>query len=69
MPRGARFGAAAIMTRAIPFTQARIERAIKAARKAGARAVLKPDGTIEFRELNDDQEPEKSLEDKREVVL
>jgi predicted Zn-dependent protease len=57
------------MTRAVPFTQARIERAIKAARKAGARAVLKPDGTIEFREPNDNQEPEESLEEKREVVL
>ena len=57
------------MTRAIPFTQARIERAIKAARKAGARAVLKPDGTIEFREPNDNQEPEESLEERHEVVL
>jgi hypothetical protein len=57
------------MTRAIPFTQARIERAIKAARKAGARAVLKPDGTIEFREPSDDRERDEALEDKREVVL
>ncbi|MGB6662573.1 MAG: hypothetical protein WBE48_00695 [Xanthobacteraceae bacterium] len=57
------------MTRALPFTQARIERAIKAARKAGALAVLKPDGSIEFREPSGNQEPEESLEEGREVVL
>jgi hypothetical protein len=58
------------VTRALPFTQARIERAIKAARKAGALAVLKPDGTIEFRDAADDNsQAQKPVEAKRQVVL
>jgi hypothetical protein len=41
------------MTRALPFTQARIERAIRAADKAGKVAVLRPDGSIAFEKPTD----------------
>jgi hypothetical protein len=35
------------MSRAIPFTQAKVTRAIAAARKAGLRVIgIKPDGTV-----------------------
>jgi hypothetical protein len=35
------------MTRAIPFTQAKVTRAIAAAQKAGLRVIgIKPDGTV-----------------------
>jgi hypothetical protein len=36
------------MTRALPFTQARLERAIRAADKVGKVAVLRQDGSIVF---------------------
>ena len=44
------------MTRAVPFTQARIERAIKAAKKHGMSVVLRPDGTIILEKAPDDSQ-------------
>lgn len=39
------------MTERLPFTQARIERAVKAARKLGLRVKgIRPDGTVEVEE-------------------
>jgi hypothetical protein len=58
------------MTRAVPFTQARIERAIKAAKKQGMRVILCPDGTmiLEARD-NPEDDPDSRQDDKSEVVL
>jgi hypothetical protein len=56
------------MTRAIPFTKARLRRAIEAAREAGLRVTgIRPDGTL----IVDDspQGPEKPVEQERQVVL
>jgi hypothetical protein len=56
------------MTRAIPFTKARLRRAIEAAREAGLRVTgIRPDGTL----IVDDnpQAPEKPVEQEHEVVL
>lgn len=38
------------MTRAIPFTQAALRRALAAAKKAGMQVVLQPDGSMVFQE-------------------
>jgi 1-acyl-sn-glycerol-3-phosphate acyltransferase len=56
------------MTRAVPFTQARIERAIKAAKKQGMRVILRPDGTIVLEKINPQDDPDRQNE-KSEVVL
>jgi hypothetical protein len=57
------------MTRALPFTQASLRRAIEAARKSGLRVTgIRPDGTLILEEGNNPQ-VEKSLEQEREVVL
>jgi hypothetical protein len=56
------------MTRAIPFTKARLRRAIEAAREAGLHVTgIRPDGTL----IVDDnpQGPEKPVEQERQVVL
>ncbi len=56
------------MTRPLPFTKARLMRAIEAAREAGVRVTaIRPDGTL----IIDDhpQAPEKPVEQEREVVL
>jgi hypothetical protein len=56
------------MTRAIPFTKARLRRAIEAARAAGLRVTgIRPDGTL----IVDDnpQAADKAVEPEREVVL
>jgi hypothetical protein len=55
------------MTRPLPFTKARLRRAIEAAREAGLRVTgIRPDGTL----IVDDnpQAPEKPVEEKRQVV-
>jgi hypothetical protein len=64
-PLGAREGT---MTRPIPFTKARLRRAIEAAREAGLRVTgIRPDGTL----IVDDnpQASENPIEQEREVVL
>ena len=56
------------MTRPVPFTKARLRRAIEAAREAGLRVTgIRPDGTL----IVDDnpQAPEKPVEQERQVVL
>jgi hypothetical protein len=56
------------VTRAIPFTKARLRRAIEAAREAGLRVTgIRPDGTL----IVDDnpQAPEKPVDQEREVIL
>ena len=58
------------MTRAVPFTQARIERATKAAKKQGMRVILRPDGTIILEKaLDDPQDDPDRQNEKSEVVL
>jgi hypothetical protein len=60
------------MTRAIPFTQAGLRRAIEAVRKAGLRVkAVRPDGTVVVDEQSAEGSPQakKPLEDEEEVVL
>jgi len=60
------------MTRALPFTQAAIRRAIQAARKAGLRVkAIRPYGTIVVDEQSAESNPQatESVEKEREVVL
>ena len=58
------------MTRVVPFTQARIERAIKAAKKLGMRVILRPDGTMILEKPPDDpQNDPNSQDEKSEIVL
>jgi hypothetical protein len=62
--------AGCLMTRAVPFTQARMERAIKAAKKLGMRVILRPDGTMILEKAPDDpQNDPDHHEEKSEVVL
>jgi hypothetical protein len=59
------------MTRALPFTQAGIRRAIEAAHKSGYRVVgIRPDGTL-ILEKQDQGNPQlaESLDDDGKVVL
>jgi hypothetical protein len=56
------------MTRPIPFTKARLRRAIEAAREAGLRVTaIRPDGTL----IIDDnpQTPQEPVEEEQKVVL
>jgi hypothetical protein len=56
--------------RALPFTQARIERAIRAADKVGKVAVLRPDGSIVFENPTDRPQGEPiDLIPEEEVVM
>ncbi len=60
------------MTRALPFTQAGLRRAIEAARKAGLRVTgIRPDGTLIVEEQNQQVTAPATapLEDEQEVVL
>jgi hypothetical protein len=59
------------MTRAVPFTQAILRRAIEAARKAGLRVTgIRPDGTLIVGETIDGpQDAPQGLEREREIVL
>jgi hypothetical protein len=56
------------MTRPVPFTKARLRRAIEAAREAGLRVTgIRPDGTL----IIDDspQTPEEPVVEEQKVVL
>jgi hypothetical protein len=56
------------VTRPLPFTKARLRRAIEAAREAGLSVTgIRPDGTL----IVDDnpQAPERPVEEEHEVVL
>jgi hypothetical protein len=56
------------MTRPVPFTKARLRRAIEAAREAGLRVIgIRADGTL----IVDDnrQTPEERVEEGQKVVL
>ncbi len=58
------------MTKPIPFTQARIERAIRAADKLGKVVVMRPDGSIVFEKPTDRPQGEPvSLAPEEVVVL
>ncbi len=58
------------MTRAVPFTKAKLRRAIEAAREAGLRVKgIAPDGTLIVEDHSNSQDEEKSVEERREVVL
>ena len=58
------------MTRAVSFTQARIERAIKAAKKQGMRVILLPDGAMILEKAPDDpQNDPDSQDEESEIVL
>jgi hypothetical protein len=59
------------MTRAIPFTQASLRRAIKAARDSGLRVTgIRPDGTLIVGETIESlQDAPQTLEREREIVL
>jgi hypothetical protein len=59
------------MTRAIPFTQASLRRAIKAAREAGLHVTgIRQDGTLIVGETTESPEEQpKALEHEREIVL
>jgi hypothetical protein len=58
------------MTRALPFTQACIERAIRAADKAGKVVVLRQDGSIVLEKPTDRPQGEPiTLMPEEEVVL
>lgn len=61
------------MTRALPFTQASLRRAIEAARKSGLRVTgIRPDGTlvvVEQQDQKDNPQTTESLEKDEEVVL
>lgn len=39
------------MSRQNPYTQRQLERMIKAAQRCGARAIVKPDGSVVFEEI------------------
>lgn len=59
------------MTRPIPFTQASLRRAIKAAREAGLRVTgIRQDGTLIIGETQDNpQDSLEALEREPEIVL
>lgn len=62
------------MMKPIPFTELSLQRAINAARKAGARLVVRPDGSMVFEDLDgaqstDNPQPEIALEPEQDVVL
>jgi len=57
------------MTWAVPFTQARIERAIKAAKKQGMRVILRPDGTMILEKAPDDPQDDPDHQKKSDIVL
>jgi hypothetical protein len=56
------------MTRAVPFTQASVRRAIAAAQKAGLQVTaIRPDGTILVTKIC--PQPEKAIDPESELVL
>ena len=57
------------MTQAIPFTKAKLRRALDTARERGFRLLVKPDGTLVFEKDSNPQEADKPLERDEEIVL
>ena len=57
------------MTQAVPFTKAKLRRALDMARERGFRLLVKPDGTLVFEKDSNPQEADKSLEQDQEIVL
>lgn len=58
------------MTRPLPFTKAKLRRAIEAAREAGLHIKgIAPDGTLIVNDQSNPQDEEKIVEERREVVL
>ena len=57
------------MTQAIPFTKAKLRRALDMARERGFRLLVKPDGTLVFEKDSNPQGADKLLEQDEEIVL
>jgi len=57
------------MTQAIPFTKAKLRRALDTARERGFRLLVKPDGTLVFEKDSNPHEADKPLEQDEEIVL
>lgn len=57
------------MTQAIPFTKARLRRALDTARERGFRLLVRPDGILIFERDNNPQADDKPLEQTEEIVL
>jgi hypothetical protein len=53
----------------VPFTKAKLRRAIDVAREKDFRVLVRPDGTLVFERDNNPQDPEKRLENGEEIVL
>jgi hypothetical protein len=57
------------MTQAIPFTKAKLRRALDTARERGFRLLVKPDGTLVFEKDSNPQATNEWLERGEEIVL
>jgi hypothetical protein len=58
-----------VMTRPLPFTKAKLNRALDVAREKGFRLLVKADGTLIFEKDNNSQAQEKPLEQGEDIVL
>lgn len=56
-------------TSAVPFTKAKLRRAIDVAREKGFRVLARPDGTLVFEKDNNPQGADRPLEQDEEIVL
>lgn len=54
---------------AVPFTKAKLRRALAVARETGYRVLAHPDGTLVFERDNNPQGAEGALEQDQEIVL
>jgi hypothetical protein len=57
------------MSRAIPFTKAKLNRALDAAREKGFRLLVRADGTLVFEKDTNPQSAQEPLEQDQEIVL
>jgi hypothetical protein len=57
------------MSRALPFTKAKLRRAIDVAREKGFRVLARPDGTLVFEKDSNPQANDGALEQGEEIVL
>lgn len=57
------------MSRALPFTKAKLRRAIDVAREKGFRVLARPDGTLVFEKDSNPQANDEALEQGEEIVL
>jgi hypothetical protein len=57
------------MNQAIPFTKAKLRRALDAAREKGFRVLVRADGTLVFERDNNPQAADRPLEQGDEIVL